>query len=348
MTSPLRHASKNRGGGVKSLTHNPLNRTSPLRHGNQQGSVSKLSPPPKSALVLSQYEDHLSVRYAAKTAKGYLSVLRQYLAWLDARGVALAAATSADLVAYQRDLVAVRKPDGRAYSADHQMQHVTVLRSFYGFLVRRGFLLTNPTGLLEYPRGETHLPRSILSKEEVRRLLEGPDARSPVGLRDRAILETFYATGIRAGELASLKLDDVDTEDRLLRVVLGKGRKDRNVPLTRAAAAAIEEYLLRGRPRMRGARKSPWLFLALRGGRLGNDAMNDLVHVWAQRAGIERHVTCHTFRHSAATHLLRGGADIRHIQKLLGHTSLATTERYTRVEVSDLEAVLRRAHPRGR
>jgi integrase/recombinase XerD len=307
-----------------------------------------VSPDRKTAAILAQYEDHLFVRYAEKTAKGYLTVLRQYLAWLEARGLALARVKSADLLAYQSDLVAARRPDGRPYSADHQMQHVTVLRSFYSFMVKRGHLLTNPTGLLEYPRVENRLPRSILSKDEARRILEAPDSRTPLGLRDRAILETFYATAVRAGELSNLELDDVDTEDRLLRVVLGKGRKDRNVPLTRAAASAIEEYLLRGRPRMRGARTSPLLFLAQRGGRIGNDALNDLVRVWAERAGIEKHGTCHTFRHSAATHLLKGGADIRHIQQLLGHASLSTTERYTRVEISDLKEVIRRAHPRGR
>jgi integrase/recombinase XerD len=302
----------------------------------------------KTAALFRQYEEHLFVRYAAKTAKDYLAVLRRYLEWLDARALAFENVTSADVVAYQIDLAAARRPDGRPYSADHQMQHVTVLRSLYGFLVKRGFLLQNPTGLLEYPKIESRLPRGILSKQEVLRLLEAPDTRSALGLRDRAILETLYATAIRAGELANLKTDDVDTEERLLRVVLGKGRKDRNVPLTGAAASAIEEYLLRGRPRMRGARTSPLLFLAQRGGRLGNDALNDLVQVWAEHAGIEKHVTCHTFRHSTATHLLKGGADIRHIQKLLGHSSLSSTERYTRVEISDLKEVIRRAHPRGR
>ncbi len=302
----------------------------------------------KTILTLKQYEDHLHVRYVQKTAKGYLAVLRQHLDWLLSRGLTLVTATSQDLAAYQTALVGFRKADGRPYSSDHQMQHVTVLRSLYGFLCRRGHLLTNPTGLLEYPRVENHLPRSILSKDEARKIIEAPETRTLVGLRDRAILETFYATGIRAGELSSLKLSDVDTEDRLLRVLLGKGKKDRNVPLTRPAAEAIEEYLLRGRPRMRGARGSALLFLAQRGGRLYNDALNGLVASWAQKAGIEKHVTCHTFRHSAATHLLKGGADIRHIQKLLGHASLSSTERYTRVEISDLKEVIRRAHPRGR
>ncbi len=302
----------------------------------------------KTTLLLKQYEDYLHVRYAEKTARGYLTVLRQHLAWLLSRGLTLLTARSQDLAAYQTALVAFRKADGRPYSSDHQMQHVTVLRSFYGFLVRRSHLLTNPTGLLEYPKVENRLPRSILSKDEARKIIEAPDTRTPLGSRDRAILETFYATGIRAGELASLKLSDVDTEDRLLRVLLGKGRKDRNVPLTRSAAEAIEEYILRSRPRMRGARGSSLLFLAERGGRIYNDALNALIVSWAQKAGIEKHATCHTFRHSAATHLLKGGADIRHIQKLLGHASLSSTERYTRVEISDLKDVIRRAHPRGR
>lgn len=188
----------------------------------------------------------------------------------------------------------------------------------------------------------------MLTREEARKLVESPEASSPPGLRDRAILETFYATGLRAGELTRLNCSDVDTEDGVLRVVLGKGSKDRTVPLTRAAAEAIEAYLLHGRPHIRGASASPYLFLALRGGRTYASLLNDVVQAAASRAGIEKHVTCHGLRHSVATHLLKGGSDIRHIQALLGHSSLSATERYTHVEVSDLTKVLRRAHPRGR
>jgi site-specific recombinase XerD len=302
----------------------------------------------RTAAILAPYDDDLVVRFAPKTVASYRAVLRQYIAWLDARGLMLTTVTSADLLAYQRDLVAARKADGQPYSADHQMQHVTVLKSLYGFLVRRGVVLANPTGLLVYPRVEQRLPRAILSTRDVRGVLDAVNDCRPLGLRDRAILETLYASGIRAGELVRLTLRDVDTEDRLLRIVLGKGRKDRTVPLTRAAASAIEAYLVRGRPRIRGARTSPYLFLALRGGRLYSSALCDLIAAATTRADIDRHATAHTFRHSAATHLLKGGADIRHIQQLLGHTSLATTERYTRVEISDLKEVLRRAHPRGR
>ena len=318
--------------------------TSPPRNLTQQGSVSRDG---RTQALLALYTDWLTVQFAPKTVQGYQAVLRVYLTWLDAHGLALTRATSADLVGYQRDRVAARKADGQPYSADHQMQHVTVLKSLYGFLVRRGVLLMNPTGLLAYPRVDQRLPRGILARGEVRRILEAPDT-TPRGLRDRAILETLYATGIRAGELARLRLEDVDPEDRLLRIVCGKGRKDRTVPLTRAAAAAIDRYLQQSRPHIRGARTSRWLFLAPRGGRLYGSALSALVADAAAAAGVDRHATCHTFRHSVATHLLKGGADIRHIQQLLGHTSLATTERYTRVEISDLTEVLRRAHPRGR
>lgn len=328
---------------LKAMTPNP----SP-RQQNQQGNLSRPRGARKTETLLRLYGDHMLVRYALKTAKGYLALLRQHLGWLGERGIALVETRTEDLLAYQTSLFALRKKDGSVYSTAHLMRHVSVLKSFYGFLHRRAYALTNAAAALEYPRVEQRLPRLVLSQREARKIVEAPDTSTPLGLRDRAVLETLYATGIRAGELASLKLEDVDTEERLVRVVLGKGRKDRNVPLTRSAAEAVEAYLLDGRPRIRGARTSPLLFMALRGGRMHHDTLNSLVQHWTKKAGVARHVTCHTFRHSAATHLLKGGADIRHIQALLGHASLAATERYTRVEVSDLKEIIRRAHPRGR
>jgi integrase/recombinase XerD len=344
-TSHPRSTSQTGLARANSLNAGHIAPTSQPRSDLRRGRVSRDQ---RTAAILAPYDDDVVVRFAPKTVTSYRAVLRQYVAWLDARALTLPTVTSADLAAYQRDLVALRKADGQPYSADHQMQHVTVLKHLYGFLVRRGIVLTNPTGLLVYPRVDHRLPRAILNQADVRHVLDAATDRSPLGLRDRAILETLYATGIRAGELVRLTLRDVDTEDRVLRIVLGKGRKDRTVPLTRAAARAIEAYLVQGRPRIRGARTSPSLFLALRGGRLYGSALCDLIAEAARRASLDRHATAHTFRHSAATHLLKGGADIRHIQQLLGHTSLATTERYTRVEISDLKEVLRRAHPRGR
>jgi len=179
-------------------------------------------------------------------------------------------------------------------------------------------------------------------------IVTGPRGRSPLVRRDRAILETLYATGIRVTELIQLGPSDVDTSERTLRVIQGKGQKDRNIPLTRAAARAVEGYRSLGRPALLGPTASPWLFLGERGGRLHRAQVGDIVKAWAHKARVKKKVSCHTFRHSVATHLLRGRADIRQIQALLGHGSLSTTERYTRVELSDLKRVIERAHPRGR
>jgi integrase/recombinase XerD len=319
--------------------------TSPLRHGNQRGSVSEAA---KTARLLKLYEEHLRVRHASRTVPAYLADVGVLRRWLDEKGIALEDVRTQDLLAYQSDLYAARRKDGRPYSTSVQVNRLSAVKSFFRFLYRRGFLFHDPAAAVDYPRSELRLPRGVLTRQEARRLVEAPDARTPAGLRDRAILETLYATGIRAGELRALTLQDVDTEERVLRVVQGKGGKDRNLPLTRAAALAIESYLVNGRPKLRGARRSALLFLSPRGGVLHASTANDVVHQWAKAVGIKRTVTCHTFRHSVATHLLKGGADIRHIQTLLGHASLQATERYTRVEVSDLMEVIRRAHPRGK
>ena len=320
------------------MTPNP-----PLRHGNQQGSVSR-----KTARLLKLYEDHLHVRYAPRTPPSYMAHVYAFLEWLAQRGLDLLDFAAKDLHAYQSALYAFRRKNGRPYAAAYQGTRLVVLKHLFRFLLRRGYLLHDPAAELELPKLEKRLPRTILTLHEARKIVEAPDQRSPRGLRDRAILETLYGTGIRVSELCSLTPYDVDTDERVLRVVLGKGRKDRNVPLTRAAALAIEAYLVKGRPKLQGSRKLRFLFLQDRGNQLDRATASRIVRYWADEAGVKKHVTPHTFRHSVATHLLKGRADIRHIQALLGHASLGTTQRYTRVEVSDLKQVLERAHPRGR
>lgn len=302
----------------------------------------------KTEKLLSLFEDHVCVSYAEKTVKTVMRVARLFLFWLEEQGVSLIEARTADIESYQRHVCALRQKDDTPYSIPEQHHRIAVVKSLFRFLARRGYILSDPSGPVGYPRPEKRLPRGVLTRDEARKLVEAPDLETPQGLRDRAILEVFYGTGIRAGELAQLKTTDVDTEDRILRVILGKGGKDRNVPLTRAAAEAVERYLVDGRPRIRGAVRSRWLFLALRGGRMYASLLNEVVQGAATKAGLDKHVTCHALRHSCATHLLKGGADIRHIQALLGHACLSSTERYTHVEISDLSKVVRRAHPRGR
>ena len=263
---------------------------------------------------------------------------------------------SVDLEAYQGHLSALRKKDGRPYTVGSQHARLIAMKNFFRFLYRRDLLIHDPAAVIELGRAEDRLPRVVLTEEEARRVVTVPRGETPLVLRDRAILETLYAKGIRVSELAHLTVNDVDTEERVLRVVMGKGRKDRNVPLTRASARAIEEYLAKGREtivnggegRARARGEGRLLFLAEHGGKLHRAIVGRIIARWAKKAGIKKHVTCHTFRHSVATQLLRGGADIRHIQALLGHASLKATERYTRVEIQDLKRVVERAHPRGR
>lgn len=299
--------------------------------------------------MLRLYEDDLHVRFGDTTVAEYLRLARRFLVWLSRRRVELGAVRTEDLLAYQSGLHAALKDDGRPYGSGTQINHVKAIKGLFRFLYRRGYLLHDPSAPIDYPRGERRLPRVILTKSEARRILEAPARhRSPLALRDRAILETLYATGVRVSELANLTPDDVDTEEGVLRVIQGKGKKDRYVPLTTAAARAIEVYLIKARPSLAAQRSARFLFLASRGYWMDKSRLNRVVRTWTAAARIKKHVTCHTFRHSVATHLLKGRADIRHIQALLGHSSLASTERYTQVEVSDLAAVLRRAHPRGR
>lgn len=287
------------------------------------------------------------LRQVESSVRVLLRDVRRFLSWLQARRIELSSVRTADVAAYHADLFNERRKDGRPYSAGYQHSRLGAVKAFFRFLYRRGLLLHDPAAAVEYPRLPVQLPRVILTREEARRLMEAPPRRTLEGLRDRAILETLYGTGIRAAEISKLSLEDVDTEERLLRVVLGKGKKDRNVPLTSSAAAAIDAYLVRARPRLARGTKERWLFLANRGGQMKNQTLNRVLHHWSKEAGIRKRVSCHTLRHSVATHLLKGRADIRHIQALLGHASLATTQRYTKVEISDLKQAIRRAHPRG-
>jgi site-specific recombinase XerD len=317
---------------------------------SQRGSVS-----PADLRLLKLFEEDVVVRFAARTGEHYLSDARVFLMWLGRHGLALKDVRPDDLRRYQGELVSRRKLDGRPLAAATIAQRLAAVKALFRFLVRRGCVLFDPSSAIDLPRVEKRLPRVILTEAEARRMVTAPRGRAPLELRDRAMLELLYATGLRVTELVNLKPEDVDTEERVVHVLLGKGQKDRNVPLTSVAARAVESYLAGGRTvllgdsarvgeRITGAR----LFLRSGGRPLTRTSMASVVRAWAKTARVKKHVTCHTFRHSVATHLLRARADIRHIQVLLGHKSLSTTERYTHVNLKDLRRVIERAHPRGR
>ena len=223
---------------------------------------------------------------------------------------------------------------------------VASLRSFYRFLLREGVVSHNPASDLTLPRREKRLP-VFLDEAEVVRLLETPDPADPAGRRDRAILEMLYSTGMRIGELAGVNLEDVDLLAEVVKA-RGKGKKERLVPLGRAAVQALQDYLaVRGDAA--GGRRTDRraLFVNKAGGRLSERGVRRIFDKHARAAGLGRNVSPHTLRHSFATHMLNRGADLRAVQELLGHASLASTQIYTHVTTERLKSVYDKAHPRA-
>jgi integrase/recombinase XerC len=219
-------------------------------------------------------------------------------------------------------------------------------RTFTGWACRRGRLASDPGAMLVSPRPRRTLP-PVLRRDEARELVERPrQAVGPIGRRDGAVLELLYATGVRVGELVALDVDDVDWARRVVRVT-GKGSKERTVPFGAPAERALEDWLRRGRPALATAESGPALFLGQRGRRIDPRTVRRLVHQYLGGLAAVPDVGPHGLRHTAATHLLEGGADLRTVQELLGHASLATTQIYTHVSVERLRGAYRQAHPRA-
>lgn len=238
-------------------------------------------------------------------------------------------------------------PRGCPLSLASQAGYLQRVRSFFGFLERRGLVLRSPAGEIVIP-SSSPLPRIVLSVSQAARLMEAPLLETATGKRDRAILETLYGMGLRRGECVRLDIADLDLEERTLLVRDGKGHKDRLVPVPGRAADALCAYLKDVRPRLVVDPREGALFLtAWWGKRLGEVSVSFLLRRHAKAAGIPK-VHPHALRHTCATHLLKGGADVRHVQAILGHKKLQTTSLYTRVVVEDLREVLARAHPRER
>jgi integrase/recombinase XerC len=276
---------------------------------------------------------YLAVEKAASphTLRSYATDLRQFEQYLEAERIRPSELTARHVRAF---VVALH---ARGLDPASVGRKLACVRSWLRFLVRRGVLERNPAREVRAPRAPRKLV-SFLPVDEAHDLMESADRSRP---REAAILELLYASGLRVSELTGLDLDDVDQEARTVRV-LGKGRKERIVPYGRKAARALEAWLAR-----RGGGRGP-LFLAARGGRMRPRAVYAIVRAAARHAGIVRTVSPHTLRHSFATHLLDGGADLRAIQELLGHSRLSTTQRYTHVGAEHLVKVYEAAHPRAR
>jgi len=294
---------------------------------------------------------HSRRHHAARTLERLLIYMREAHSIADWRAVNESQLRDFALYATTRH----RSPTGQRISAATLRQWLSIVRSFFIWLNRNGQLLHNPAERLAFPRKEQPLPH-VLNESEIARLIETPDTTTAIGLRDRALMETLYATGIRHAEAQRLDLYDVDTAAQRLTVRLGKGQRDRVVPLTETAAHWLTHYVTAARPelaagkwwgkgRRRGQPKlippTTALWLSVSGRRLSYQMIADRIRDYALQAELKASV--HTFRHSCATHLLRGGASLRHVQQLLGHRDLNTTELYTHVELQDLQQAVESA-----
>ncbi len=249
---------------------------------------------------------------------------------------------------YQRYLFHFRRPNGKPLSWRGQLSRLSPLRSFFSWLVRQNMLLYNPAADLEMPRSEKRLPKAVLSASEAETVLAQADTREPIGLRDRAILETFYSTGMRRMELVNLQLIDLDPERGTVMIRQGKGKKDRVVPIGERAIAWLDRYLEEVRPRLLVDPGDNTIFLTWMGAPFNGNAMTSLVAEYVAAADLGKLGSCHLFRHTCATLMLEAGADIRYIQAQLGHAQLTTTELYTQVAIRKLKEVHSLTHPSAR
>lgn len=302
--------------------------------------------PEAMSRVLAEYERHLVAErdLTPHTVRAYLGDVRAMLAHAAASGHE--EVSTLDLRTL-RSWLAQQTTRGRSRTT--VARRATAVRVFTAWLARTGRHPADPGASLGRPKAHRSLPPA-LRQDEVRLLLDAAAERAvdgdPVGLRDLAVLELLYATGIRVGELCGLDVDDVDRERRIVRV-FGKGRKERSVPFGRPAERALDRWLAQGRPRVARPGSGPALFLGARGGRVDPRTVRALVYARLGEVPGAPGLGPHGLRHTAATHLLEGGADLRSVQELLGHASLATTQIYTHVSTERLRAAYRQAHPRA-
>jgi integrase/recombinase XerD len=278
------------------------------------------------------------------TLEAYRSDLQQYGDFLSRSGLDPLAVAPADLAAFVSELADGR--DGRPPASSATVQRkVACLRSFHRHLRREQLIEHDPTSELRAPRRSARLPK-VLSRDEVGLLLAQPVGSSPAALRDRALLETMYACGLRASEAIGLELSELDLEAGILRA-RGKGSKERLVPVGTVAAETLAAYLGKGRPRLVGLRDEPHVFVNLRGTGLSRQGLYKIVQRHARSAGLEQRMSPHTLRHTFATHLLAGGCDLRSLQEMLGHSDIGTTQIYTHLSAERLRDAYFDAHPRA-
>jgi integrase/recombinase XerD len=310
---------------------------------------ARLCPAAKTVFesLLNQYLESLLIKgFTDATAFTRRKQIESFLAWLKERGIEEPLeVTRPVLERYQRNLFHHRKANGEPMSFRSQHALLVAVRQWFRWMTRQNHILHNPASELELPRQGHHLPRHVLNVQEAEQVLQQPELGDPMGLRDRALLEVLYSTGMRRMEVAGLKLYDVDFDGGTVLIRQGKGRKDRMVPIGERAVAWMLKYINEARPQLVLEPDDYTIFLTNAGESLALGYISGMVHRYVSNAGIGKEGSAHLFRHTMATLMLDGGADIRFIQQMLGHVSLRTTEKYTHVSIRTLQKVYTATHP---
>ena len=301
------------------------------------------------SLASERYLADLEVRnYSPKTIENHRMHLRRLCRYLSEQGIDdPIRVTTGVLRGWQVWLSALPTTHGNGIrGAGTFNRERSTIHCFFAWLVKEGSIGSNPASDLDAAKEPQTLPCDVLTVEEVQHILEQPDTGTVLGYRDRTILEVLYATGIRKGELIALKLQDVRLSDELLTIRKAKGQRDRVVPLGSLACSYLQTYLNAVRSELTSYGDTGHVFLSMRSRMMGKNTPLVLVQKYAAKAGIRKHVTCHLWRHTCATHLVRNKANLRHVQQLLGHGNLSTTERYLHLTIADLKEAHRQCHPR--
>lgn len=296
---------------------------------------------------LQRYLTYLTEKnYSMHTVRTRDNYLRYFIVWCDERGLTRPRQLDKPILErYQRHLFYHRKADGDPLSTSTQHARIIPIRHWLQWLVKEGHLLYSPAMNLELPRMEHRLPKAVLTQKEAEAVLAIPDVGSTVGLRDRAILEILYSTGMRRLELIGLKIHDVDFDRGTVMIRQGKGKKDRLIPVGDRALAWLAAYRDRGRPDLVTGRDQGELFLTELGEEIRPHHLTRLTQIYVDKANLGKRGSCHLWRHTMATLMLEGGADIRFIQAMLGHACLTTTQIYTQVSIRQLKAIHAATHP---